>query len=398
MFRFNQIYPSQLGRIRVLRVSDRPDRSMEVQNVSKNGQVLASLRAAKVHTITCELLVLGKSRTEITITLERVRRWLLDSGTAELQTEPGRHCLAECTGISAPEYRGLSAKVSVTFTCRSADRNGTGPESDGFTFAGRHVTADMGCIFLLERTNPIPAVTPYKLSIPGLPGTIRYEEMPEPEEKMVTGSLYLVKMPEDTEELLSQREIYRRLRKLSAWLVMSGRADLIWDSEPDVTWQAEFSSAEFDRQDWLNGRLRIQMVLQPVGMGRETSRTVSLSVQAERPYTMDLTPLFPEGTGFPVPVDVIIRNVRGSVGRISIATADERAPFIMGARNFRMNSGDILRIMSADRIAFLNGNPAGLFVRSGDYPVLLPDDLSVTFMTDTDAELEITVRTCPRWI
>ena len=79
MFRFNRIYPSQLGRIRVLRVSDRPDRSMEVQHISKNGHVLASLRTYKTHSVVCEMLILGRSRAEVTITLERLRRWLLDS-------------------------------------------------------------------------------------------------------------------------------------------------------------------------------------------------------------------------------------------------------------------------------------------------------------------------------
>lgn len=396
MFRYNRIYPEQLGRIRVLRISDRPDRSMDVQNVSRNGHVLASLRTAKVHTIVCEMLVLGRSRTEVQITLERLRRWLLDSGTAELDTAPGKVCLASCTGISAPDYKGHSASVSVTFTCRNADNSE--PETDGFTFAGKHVTRDLGCLFLLEKMNPVPTVTPYKLSIPGLPGTIRYEEMPEPQEKTLTGSLYLLRGPEDSDTLLSQEDMIQRLRQLSTWLVMSGRADLIWDSEPGVTWQAEFASAEFDRQEWNNGRLRIQMILQPVGIGQEVSTTVQVSMRENEAYTLDLSGLFPNGTGYLVPVDLTIQCVSGTVGRISLWTGDNEDPFIMGGSNFALGSGDVLQILASERIVFLNGRPAGLYVSAGDYPVMPIEDLHVTIMTDSDAGLKVTAQLCPRYI
>ena len=396
MFRFNRIYPSQLGHIRVLRVSDRPDRSMEVQHISKNGHVLASLRAYKTHSVVCEMLILGRSRAEVTITLERLRRWLLDSGTAELEMENGRTCLAECTRITAPEYRGISAGISVTFTCRNADE--TNPETDAFTFAGRHVARDMGCIFLLDRANPVPTVTPYKLSIPGLPGTIRYEEVPEPEEKTFSGTLYLMRRATEPDGPIQQAEIIRRLRKLSTWLLMNGRAPLIWDAEPDISWQAEFVSAEFDRQEWHNGRLRVQFVLQPVGIGQEVSRTVQVSMKANVPCTLDLTDLFPDGTGYTVPVDLVIRNKKGSVGRVSVNCTGMAEPFVMGDRNFQMNTGDILRIMGTERIVFLNGKPAGIYVLSGDYPVMPTEDLCVTLLMNTDADLEITARCCPRWI
>ena len=396
MFRFNRIDPSQLGRIRVLRVSDRPDRSMDVQHISRNGHVLASLRTYKTHSVVCEMLILGRSRAEVTITLERLRRWLLDSGTAELETDSGRVCLAECTGISAPEYRGISAGVSVTFTCRNAGKSD--PDTDGFTFAGRHVTRDMGCIFLLDRANPVPAVTPYKLSIPGLPGTIRYEEVPEPEEKTFSGTLYLLRDATEPDSLITQAETIRRLRKLSTWLLMNGRAPLIWDAEPDISWQAEFVSAEFDRQEWHNGRLRVQFVLQPVGIGQEVSRTVQISMKANVPCTLDLTDLFPDGTGYPVPVDLLIRDKKGSVGRVSVNCTGMTEPFVMGDRSFQMNTGDILRIMGTERVVFLNGKPAGIYVLSGDYPVMPTEDLCVTLLMNTDADLEITARCCPRWV
>ena len=63
-----------------------------------------------------------------------------------------------------------------------------------------------------------------------------------------------------------------------------------------------------------------------------------------------------------------------------------------------MNTGDILRIMGTERIVFLNGKPAGMYVLSGDYPVMPTEDLCVTLLMNTDADLEITARCCPRWI
>ena len=396
MFRFNRIYPSQLGRVRVLRVSDRPDRSMEVQHIARSGQVLASLRTYKTHSVVCEMLILGRSHAEVTITLERLRRWLLDSGTAEMVTDSGRTYMAECTGITAPEYRGISAGISVTFTCRNAGNSDV--NSDGFTFAGRHITRDMGCVFLLDRANPVPTITPYKLSIPGLPGTIRYDEVLEPEEKTFSGTLYLLRQATEPDGLIPQTEMIRRLRKLSTWLLMNGRAPLIWDAEPEVTWQAEFVSAEFDRQEWHNGRLRVQMIVQPVGIGQELSRTVQVSMKANVSHTLDLTELFPDGTGYPVPVDLIIRNKKGSIGRISVNCTGMQKQFVMGDRNFRLNIGDILRIMATERIVFLNGKPAGIYILSGDFPVMSREDLRVTFQTDADADLEITMQCFPRWI
>ena len=270
--------------------------------------------------------------------------------------------------------------------------------SDGFTFAGRHITRDMGCVFLLDRANPVPTITPYKLSIPGFPGTIRYDEVLEPEEKTFSGTLYLLRQATEPDGLIPQTEMIRRLRKLSTWLLMNGRAPLIWDAEPEVTWQAEFVSAEFDRQEWHNGRLRVQMIVQPVGIGQELSRTVQVSMKANVSRTLDLTDLFPDGTGYPVPVDLIIRNKKGSIGRISVNCTGMQKQFVMGDRNFRLNIGDILRIMATERIVFLNGKPAGIYILSGDFPVMSRKDLRVTFQTDADADLEITMQCCPRWI
>ena len=70
----------------------------------------------------------------------------------------------------------------------------------------------------------------------------------------------------------------------------------------------------------------------------------------------------------------------------------------MGDRNFLMKAGDILRIVASERIVFLNGKPAGIYVQYGDFPVMGLDDFQVTLLTDTNAELEVSVRCAPRWI
>ena len=409
MLVFGNVRPEQLGPVRVLRTYDMTGEEWDWQTLESAGHVLAMQAVPKVRRETADLLVRARSRGELVLNLARVRRWLLGSGTAPLSLwdSPGDFCLARCTDISKPEYRGLSAKISVTFVCQDWRHYQTGsgranegfaPESDGFTFAGQHVFRDMGCLFILERRTAVPVCRPYKLSIPGLPGTIRYEEVPELEERTAAGTLYLMRHPDEAngEVPLTYEETEARIRRLSRWLMGSGRADLVWDADQDTVWQAEVTAgADLERGGWQSGRMRLTFQIQPVGKGR----TVSGSFTMNAPGTLNLGQLFPDGTGYLTPLNLTIRNMgTKAVTSLEILSPGTDQTLRFAGSGFSLGGGQTLRILSEERWAELNGQVANRFIAAGDFPFLPPGGMEIAITSVPTVPLSVTVEAEPAWI
>lgn len=413
MITFGNIRPEQLGDIRALRVTDRLDTEADQQMIADQGHILADLSVPGIRKVTCDLLVRGKSETEVRLNLERVRRWL-KTGSVErlmLAQMPGQYYLAALSEITAPVFSGHSARVSVTFTCRDhrpynlysrAPADGRGPETDNFTFGGTHVLRDMGCLFVLERETAVPQLSAYKLTIPGRPGTIRYEERLEPEERMISGTLYLLR---DAQALhngqMTNAETEARRRQIASWLLRTQRQDLVFDAAPDLTWKAEVvQGADLERNGWRNGRIRLDMVLEPLAMETERSYTVQICGGAGR-QQIALHALFPNGMGFETPVNLTICNTG------SQAVSDLRVyyPALSGTEMIRFNgngfslcNGAQLFLSSDERLASLNGEDANRYIASGDFPSLPPDEREIGIKSDAGSELSVTFTARPRWI
>ena len=398
MFVFNHIAPEQLGNIRAVRINDSEQRDR--QTISEAGHVLAEIAMPAIRKVTCEFRITGRCREDLMLELQRLSTWLYRSGEAELELRnlPGQYVLARCTGLSEPEFTGLLARVTATFTCRDPrtyqqynhrPKEGQEAPFGGFSFNGIH-SSDMHTLFVLDRKTGIPAMEATRIHIPGRPGTLRYAEMLMPGEREVAGTLYFLSDHPDGQPL-TYEESEQKLKEIAAWLVSPGRAELIWDYDTDCIWQAEIIEAlDFDRKGWQSGKLRLAFCVQPIAYGQEQKVEKTLRLTAGRESVLDLSEMFPIQPTFETPIDI---RIAGQIQGVEI-----HYPAVSGSGYIRVaGPWNQVKINGEDHMAYADGTEANRYV-TGDFPVIQPGDMRISFLSDVNADWSIEVTARARWI
>lgn len=413
---FAGIKPESLGCVKVVGVHDRFLAAREMQAIRRTGSILASISVPTVREIRVEMLVLAKKADELMLTLDKVARWLHDAGEAHLALDrtEGTYHRARCTDMSEPEFSGPSARFTATFTCTDYRQYnayndqpflGADPPSDNFTYAGKHCLNDMGCMFVLDRRMGVPGVSGSKYDVLGVPGTLRYEQhdliLPE---QAVSGKLYFVSRTADGERM-ADAQIEARLHAVASWLVLAGRAPLIFDSDVTRQVMAELeNAADFARAEWENGVLDLTLTLQPYSADvQAASLEKALSLSAGAAQEIDLSALFPRGVGFITPLVVEIQNTgTGSLTGLTLGYTDRlgksRTARLAGG-GFSLAAGQTVVVDGEQALVSIGGQSAMLGF-TGDFPSVspAPGKLAVRIASDTAASVSVTVHARARWL
>ena len=424
--RYNGIHASSFEHVKVTSWKNSFYSDFDRREVTSRGVVLASVEVPTIRKIQVSILVKGKNVREIETKLQRMAEWLFSAGTAKLfsDRDPNNYFKARCTAISQPEYSGLSARFTVTFTCadyklysaRTDMPNGTqNAELSNFTFAGKHCLNDMGMLFIEESRDAIPEIRARKYEITGGTGTLRYSDGIEIDmaERVLQGTLYLVNRA-TPDGMLSEQEIAERLHNAAAWLVNAERSELFFDSDPDVIYTAEIESAiPFTRTGWENGLLKLRFVMQPLGRDRHIlTATGTMNFDVYTSQKLDLTPLLAHGMGYTTPLNVSLYN-----GGLSIVTSvvigyrDRRnwqKVLYIQADNyeFAFAYGQTLSISETGKAELYTGSPLSgstdlsKFVKWGEVITVSPNSLKeLEFSLNALAKnIQVTVQSCARFI
>lgn len=412
---FDGIRPEQMGCVKVLSVSDRFTAATEQQTVTRRGVILASVSVPTVREISAELLVRGKTAEDVRLTLDKLDDWLGTGRMARLRLRhmKGTYYKARCTDIGPPSFSGASARLSVTFTCEDyrlynlyndQPVRGADPGTDNFTFAGKHCLNDMGCMFVISRRTGVPQPALYKYEISGLPGTLRYDAPDLPlKEGQLTGTLYFVGRDESGAPL-PDGETEERLHGVAAWLIASGRAELMMDSDITRVYLAEIEDeAAFERGDWENGKLGVTLTLQPLAMDAQESGTAkTMTLAAGVRQAVDLAGAFPRGMGYTTPLVLEIANIgSAAVTDLGIVYRDalgrERTTRFFGA-GFSLAAGQTLRVDAEHASSSIEGANAAQWLCSGEYPSASPGAEIIWVQTGAAAQVRVTVTARARWV
>lgn len=412
--RFDGIAPEQLGCVKTLSVTDHFEADVEHQTVVRRGRIIASVRVPTVRKIDVTLLARARGKEELENLLGRVHAWLLDPGESELEVsgKKGVYYKARCTDIEPPEYSGPTARVSAAFSCvdyRPYNRynhlpvDGADPPSDNFTFAGKHCLNDMHCMFVLDSMT-MPDVSPHKYSVSGRPGTIRYDAQEIAlGERQLSGSLHFVG---DMGEAMSGEAIASRQHEVASWLILSGRAPLIFDSDITRAYQAELEQgASFSCADWENGKLSVKLTLQPEAADvQPSSLEMTLALSANAAQSFSLADAFPRGLGYPTPLVVEITNTGASaIADLRLFCKDRFGAYAhtrFYGNGFSLAAGQTLKIDGENALFSIGGVSAARYLESGSFPSVSPPPgvLALWVRTGAASSVRVRVTAKARWI
>ena len=403
MIRFDHIAPEELGRIRAVSLSDRFIAARDLQSQSRNGVILAGIAIPTLRIITCDFRVSGRNRMEIIDQLDRLARWLQEPGEAmlEVRNAPGRYYKAFCSELSEPAFSGLSAACRATFTCTDYRQynlynhqpvEGADPETENFTFAGKHCLNDMDCLFVLDQRSAFCVPEPNTYPIPGMAGTLRYDAQTLPEGEL-SGKLYFVGRDRNGKPMpLSSSEA--QLRRLADWLGNAGRADLIFDALPTKAFEVEVTKASFSRDGWENGCIQVTFAVQPLLRGKEKTLTVELTLKANQPADLDLSFLFPEGMTAETPLRIEMKNMGNTVERLVLKMEGGEETVLSG---MTFSGGSTLLLDAEDSTCQLDGIGAGRYLTAGSLPYADPGQCLLKITADTGTTLQIEIRARARF-
>lgn len=413
---FAGIRPESLGCVKVTSVTDRFVAARDLQTIRRAGSIIASISVPTVREIQVEMLVRANHADELMLTMDKLAAWLEGAGTARLELEQteGTYYKARCTNMGDVTYSGPSARFTVTFTCTDYRQYnayndqpvcGADPASDNFTFAGKHCLMDMGCMFVLDKRMGVPSVSASKYDVLGFPGTLRYDQHDILlSEQTVSGKLYFVSRAQDG-AILADGEIEERLHAVSSWLILAGRAPLVFDSDVTRQYLAEIeNAADFTRTDWENGRIELKMTLQPYSMDTEAeSMTKSMSLSANTAQVIDLSALFPRGVGYVTPLIVEITNSGSSaINALEIGYTDRlgvsRTARLEGG-GFSLAAGQTVTVNGEDASVTRAGQSAILGF-TGDFPSVspAPGKQEISVKSGAAASVSVTVSARARWL
>lgn len=406
---FNGTYLKSFGHCKVLSWRNSVYTDFDRKELVHNGRVLAAVEVPTVRKIEAIILVRGNSYDDVRHKLESISSWLYEAGTAKLchETDLTRYFLARCTQVSAPEYNGLSARCTVTFTCSDHrlyasydDQPVTSEENNmsNFTFAGKHCLNDMGCLFVKDAEPAIPAVMPHVYEISGMNGTLRYNTgTPVLKETSMSGTLYFVKDTPDGR--MTEEEITQKRHDVAAWLINAERAALIMDSDISREYQAEIcAEALLNRKDWANGYLKVKFTVQPVSKSVDaSSKQQQMQLAAGEAYTLDLNDLTANGIGYQTPLVLSIYVFgENTINQLTVAYNDngKEKTAVFGP----LATDDALYLNGNDGIVQLGGETNFAVMKQGEIPVISPaGDNYLKFTSNVDAELRVIVSCNVRW-
>lgn len=406
---FNGTYLKSFGHCKVLSWRNSVYTDFDRKELVHNGRVLAAVEVPTVRKIEAIILVRGNSYDDIRHKLESISSWLYEAGTAKLchETDLTRYFLARCTQVSAPEYNGLSARCTVTFTCSDHrlyasydDQPVTSEENNmsNFTFAGKHCLNDMGCLFVKDAEPAIPAVKPHVYEISGMNGTLRYNTgTPVLKETSMSGTLYFVK--DTTDGRMTEEEITQKRHDVAAWLINAERAALIMDSDISREYQAEIcAEALLNRKDWANGYLKVKFTVQPVSKSVDaSSKLQQMQLAAGEAYTLDLNDLTANGIGYQTPLVLSIYVLgENTIDQLTVAYNDngKEKTAVFGP----LATDDALYLNGNDGIVQLGGETNFAVMKQGEIPVISPaGDNYLKFASNVATELRVIVSCNVRW-
>ena len=407
---FNGTYLKSFGHCKVLSWRNSVYTDFDRKELVHNGRVLAAVEVPTVRKIEAIILVRGNSYDDVRHKLESIASWLYEAGTAKLchETDLTRYFLARCTQVSTPEYNGLSARCTVTFTCSDHrlyaaynDQPVATEENNmsNFTFAGKHCLNDMGCLFVKDAEPAIPAVKPHVYEISGMNGTLRYNTgTPVLKETSMSGTLYFVKDTPDGR--MTEEEITQKRHDVAAWLINAERAALIMDSDISREYQAEISAeALLNRKDWANGYLKVKFTVQPVSKSVDaSSKLQQIQLAAGEAYTLDLKDMTPSGIGYQTPL-VLSVYVFGenTINQLTVAYNDNgnEKTAVFGP----LTTNDALYLNGNDGIVQSGDETNFAVMKQGEIPVISPaGDNYLKFTSDVATELLVIVSCNVRWV
>ena len=407
---FNGTYLRSFGHCKVLSWKNSVYSDFGRKELVHNGCILAAVEVPTVRKIEASILVRGHTCEDIQQKLENIATWLYDSGTARLchESDLTRYFLARCTQVSKPEYNGLSARCTVTFTCSdhrlysSFDDQPVATEENNmsnFTFAGKHCLNDMGCLFVKDAEPAIPAVKPHVYEISGMNGTLRYNTgCPVLKETSMSGTLYFVKDTPDGR--MTEDEITQKRHDVAAWLINAERAALIMDSDITREYQAEISAeALLNRKDWANGYLKVKFAVQPVCRSVTASSTLQqIQLAAGETFTLDLKGMTANGIGHQTPLVLSINAIgENTINQLAISYNDNGKEKISVFGPIAANK--TLFLNGNDGIVQLNGATDFALMKQGDIPLISPiGENYLKFTSDAATELRVHISFNARWI
>lgn len=412
---FNGIHASQFGCTKVTIISDRFTAPMTHQTVVKNGVVITAVCVPTVREISLELLVRERGHQALYTRLEQINDWLMKSGEAklELRHTKGTYYKARCKNIEPPLFNGLTARLSVVMMCmdyRLYNKHdnkpvaGADPETDNFTFAGKHCLNDMHCMFVLNSKTAVPQVSAHKYEIPGIAGTVRYDDDNlRIAEKAIKGTLYFVNANENGVPI-TYEEAENRMMEVSAWLVNAGRASLIWDSDITRVYQVEVENeALFSRTQWENGKLDLTLTAQPLAMDAAQGQVEeTLSLSAGTAKAMNIASAFPRGMGYDTPLHIEITNTgTAAITDLTIVYKDRygktrKTRYYSGG--FSLSVGSTLMVDGEDMSSSVGSTNAAKWLYSGDYPIATVGNQSIAIQTASAATVKVIVKANARWV
>jgi len=385
------------------------------KEITYRGVVRAAVEVPTVRKIEVDFLVKGRNAREIEKKLVSMAQWLQSAGTSKLLSDrdPNNYFKARCTTISKPQFSGLSARFTATFTCadyklysvRTDLPNGEqNVDTCNFSFAYKHCLNQMGVIFVEESRDAVPEVRANKYDISGRSGTLRYPtDNPILAEREVTGTLYLVNQA-DASGLMSDEAIAKKLHAVASWLVNAGRSTLVFDNDTMMEYEAEVISAiPYSRTGWENGTLKVKFVVQPLCKNRLLSY---LDGQYSIDYTgsliLSLLPMFTDGIGFRTPLNFsVTNNGISSITSVQMnyyTTSYSWKEMRLG-NGFYLSPGATLAVNS-DAGTILS-TPGGDSMRYlwGDFPYITPEsERKAVFMFAGATSVNVKIWASTRWL
>jgi len=412
---FANTYLKSFGYCKVLSWKCSIYSDFERKELTYRGRLLASVEVPTVRQIDALILVRANSKSEVQQKLNDIANWLYGAGTDKLYAESDNtyYYIARCTKVSTPEYSGNSARITVTFTCADnrlyAAYNDqpittATSEMNNFTFAGKHCLNDMGCVFVMDNMDAVPAIHANKYEISGMSGTLRYSTGDvRYKERQMTGSLYFVK-PTANDGLLSDSEIMDRLHAVASWLGNAERADLILDSDISRKYEAEIvDGASLTRKDWENGSIKVKFILQPFASTiASKSLSSSLTLEASKASYVSLVSLVPDGIGAATPLVVTVKNTGSTVTTLRIYYRDEQNAWknlMLNGQGFSLAAGETVVVDSLS-MEITKGATSGIkWLKSGDFPLLSVNGTKqIGIFTNVATTVDVTVLCNARWL
>jgi len=410
---FNGVHARSFEHVKVTSWKNSFYTDFDRKEITSRGIVRAAVEVPTIRKIEIDFLVKGRNIREIEKKLTDMAQWLQNAGTAKLLSDrdPNNYFKARCTAISRPQYSGLSARFTVTFTCadyklynaRTDQQNGQqNVDLSNFRFAGKHCLNDMGAVFVEDSRDITPEVKAHKYEITGMSGTLRYIGREQVlSERQLTGSLYLVNKAQ-MGGLLSEQEIAQRYHEIASWLVNAKRAPLIFDSDAGREYQAEVTEAvTANRTGWENGVLKVKFILQPVGKDLKTSYVESnLDLAANAWGTIQLAAALGPGFGYTTPLDFQIKNNGATnITDLSIEYNDAKG----FARYMRLYGNGFSLLANTHHYVVIYGETRYLiiltssgyyegmqYIASGDFPTVSPgSSVSVRLRANVTTKLEV---------